>query len=170
MRRTLAVLGIVLIFMAGCGCRPDRSYRPVVRYSHPSKQALWKILESKLGKPYCYAAHGPDRFDCSGLVYYSYGTMNMRLPRSSRYQAAVGRSIPASQLRYGDLIFFDTHRHFRGRVNHVGIYVGRGRFVHASSSKKRVVVGSLYKPFYRKRIVVCKRVMRDTRKSTTPLY
>ena len=150
---------MLLILLSGCSCRPDRSYRPVVRYHHPSKAALSHMLAETKGDSYCYAAHGPNQFDCSGLVYYCYGSMNLWLPRRSSDQARVGATVPPSQLQYGDLVFFDTRRHYRGRVNHVGIYTGNGRFIHASSSKRGVISSSFYKPFYHNRIVVCKRVI-----------
>ncbi|SFV51986.1 Invasion associated protein p60 [hydrothermal vent metagenome] len=126
-----------------------------------------------MGDRYSYAGQGPNRFDCSGLVYYNYATMNMWLPRRAIDQSKVGKTVSVDNLIYGDLIFFDTHRHFRGRVNHVGIYVGNGLFTHASSAKRRVTTSSLKKRFYRSRIVVCKRLISRrgsiTPKSTKPL-
>jgi hypothetical protein len=141
------------------GCTSGKRYRPVVKYAHPSTTALQKILRGTYGDRYRYAGQGPHRFDCSGLVYYSYATMNLWLPRTARDQSRRGVKISVSQLRYGDLIFFDTHRPYRGRVNHVGIYIGGGRFLHASSSKRRVISTTLRNPFYRKRILVCRRLI-----------
>jgi len=159
---SVILLCATLLYLAGCGTAGKR-YKPVVRYASPSAKALQTILRGTYGDPYRYAGQGPNRFDCSGLVYYSYASMNLWLPRTARDQSRRGRTIPVSDLRYGDLIFFDTHRPYRGRVNHVGIYIGGGRFLHASSSKGRVVSGKLNSPFYRRRIIVCKRLMHDPR-------
>jgi len=160
----------VVILFSGCS---HRRYIPVVKYSHPSYSALKTTLRSTMGDRYSYAGQGPNRFDCSGLVYYNYATMNMWLPRRAIDQSKVGKTVSVDNLIYGDLIFFDTHRHFRGRVNHVGIYVGNGLFTHASSAKRRVTTSSLKKRFYRSRIVVCKRLISRrgsiTPKSTKPL-
>ncbi len=145
-----------MIFVVGCS---HARYKPVVKYSHPSHAALKTTLRSTHGDRYIYAAQGPNKFDCSGLVYYNYATMNLWLPRRAIDQSKVGKTVSVNELKYGDLIFFDTHRHFRGRVNHVGIYVGNGLFTHASSAKRRVTTSSLNKRFYRSRIVVCKRLM-----------
>ena len=154
----LLLLGVAtMLLLTSCG--PTKRYRPVVKYAHPSGGALQQILRGTYGDPYRYAGQGPNRFDCSGLVYYSYATMNLWLPRTARDQSRRGKTIPVGALQYGDLIFFDTRPRYRGKVNHVGIYIGGGRFLHASSTKRRVVSGSLRTPFWRKRIIVCKRLI-----------
>jgi len=152
------LLGIIaMLLLTSCG--PTKRYRPVVKYAYPSSGALQGILRTTYGDSYRYAGQGPDRFDCSGLVYYSFATMNLWLPRTAADQSRRGKTIPVEALKYGDLIFFDTRPRYRGKVNHVGIYIGGGRFLHASSSKRRVVSGSIRTPFWRKRIIVCKRLI-----------
>jgi len=150
-------LSLALLFLLS-GCGSTKRYRPVVKYAHPSDTALEKILRGTYGQRYRYAGQGPNRFDCSGLVYYSYATMNLWLPRKAIDQSRYGRAISARDLRFGDLIFFDTRKHSRGIVNHVGIYLSHGKFFHASSAKHRVIVSSLNKPYYRQRIVAYRRV------------
>ncbi|HHD72451.1 MAG TPA: NlpC/P60 family protein [Epsilonproteobacteria bacterium] len=150
-------LSLALLFILG-GCGSTKRYRPVVKYAHPSDTALEKILRGTYGKRYRYAGQGPNRFDCSGLVYYSYATMNLWLPRKAIDQSRYGRAISARDLRFGDLIFFDTRKHSRGIVSHVGIYLSHGKFFHASSAKRRVIVSSLHKPYYQQRIVAYRRV------------
>ena len=153
------LMAATLLLLSSCGS--VKRYRPVVKYSHPSGKALQNILRGTYGDRYRYAGQGPHRFDCSGLVYYSYATMNLWLPRTAFDQSRTGKTVSPNSLRYGDLIFFDTHRPYRGRVNHVGIYIGGGRFLHASSTRRRVVSASIYSPFYRRRIIVCKRLIRQ---------
>ncbi len=164
MKKIFLSMLLILLFFAACSSR--HRYVPVVKYAKPSSKALKIILHSTYGDRYVWAGQGPNRFDCSGLIYYSYATMNLWLPRRAIDQARAGKSISASQLRYGDLVFFDTRRRARAVVNHVGIYMGHGYFLHASSAKRRVVLSSLHKPFYARRVVAYKRVIPYYR--TTP--
>lgn len=89
------------------------------------------------GKPYVWAATGPDSFDCSGLMVFAYEAAGVSLPRSSASQATVGQAVDQSELRPGDLVFFGSP------VHHVGMYVGDGMMVHASTSGVPVKVDSL---------------------------
>lgn len=146
---------MLLFLLTSCS---TKRYIPVVKYSHPSTWALKKTLWGTYGDRYRYAGQGPNRFDCSGLVYYSFATMNLWLPRSASDQSKLGKTIPLHQLRYGDLIFFDTGKRYSGNINHVGIYVGNGKFIHASSSKRRVMTTTLSRSFYVNKIIVCKRM------------
>lgn len=157
MKKLFVSMILILLFFAACSSR--HRYVPVVKYAKPSSKALKIILHGTYGDRYVWAGQGPNRFDCSGLIYYSYATMNLWLPRRAIDQARAGKRISASQLRYGDLIFFDTRRRARSVVNHVGIYMGHGYFLHASSAKRRVVLSSLRKPFYARRVVAYRRVI-----------
>ena len=153
-------IALAILFSACSTSKYDYTlHKPVVRYAKPSKGALSVMLRESYGKRYRWAEEGPHSFDCSGLIYYTYGSMNVWLPRRAIEQSSYGRTVSMKHLRYGDLIFFDTKRHYRGKINHVGIYVGNNSFIHASSSKHRVVKTSLKKPYYRKRVVICKRVI-----------
>lgn len=87
-----------------------------------------RIALNQLGDPYQWAAEGPNAFDCSGLVYYSYLQIGITLPRSSRSQAASGVAVPRSAIQPGDLLFFYSP------VSHVGISVGGTQMVHAPQS------------------------------------
>jgi cell wall-associated NlpC family hydrolase len=99
-----------------------------------------EVAINQKGDPYRYGAEGPERFDCSGLVQYSYGRAGLRLPRTSRGQARHARRIRRRKMRPGDLMFFHTRR---GRVYHVAIFTGWSRahnrlMVHAPSPGTRV--------------------------------
>jgi LysM repeat protein len=114
--------------------------------------AVIRTAKKYLGRRYVWGAEGPSSFDCSGFTQYVMRkTKGVRLPRVSRKQAYYGKYVTRSQLRPGDLVFFDTSRRRRGYVNHVGIYIGNGKFIHASSARHRVVITSLNSPFYRAR-------------------
>lgn len=111
------------------------------------------IAEAKghLGKRYVWGANGPSRFDCSGFTSYVYKKMGIKIPRVSINQGKVGKKVRRNRLRKGDLVFFDTSRRRRGYINHVGIYIGDHKFIHASSSKRKVIISSLDKKFYKAR-------------------
>jgi len=87
----------------------------------------------------------------------TFGTMGIEIPRVSSAQFREGTPVKRSELKKGDLVFFDTGKHFTGRVNHVGIYIGNGKFIQASSAKKKVVITSLDKPFYKQRYLGARR-------------
>ncbi len=120
---------------------------------------LRRIAKTKLGKRYVWGAVGPRTFDCSGFTSYVYKKTGVNIPRTSREQSKYGKYIKRKSLKPGDLIFFDTSRRRKGIVNHVGIYLGNNKFIHASSAKKRVVVTSLGKPFYSSRYKWARRVV-----------
>ena len=107
------------------------------------------FAKTKLGSEYVWGANGPDKFDCSGYVKFVFeNTIGVELPRTSFLQSKVDSKLDYEDLEIGDLVFFDTAK--QGRVNHVGIYIGDGKFIHASSarSKKKVTISNLSK-FYK---------------------
>jgi len=114
--------------------------------------------KKQLGKRYVWGAEGPYAFDCSGFTSYVCKKSGVCLPRRSIDQSKVGKRVSRNNLKPGDLVFFDTSRRHRGYVNHVGIYLGNNKFIHASSAKKKVVIGSLERPFYKSRFKWGRRV------------
>ncbi len=120
------------------------------------------ILTAKnyLGTEYIWAANGPYAFDCSGFTKYVYKKNGITLPRYSGHQAKVGIKVSYNELEKGDLVFFDTEKKFNKKVNHVGIYMGDGKFIHASSAKKKVIITNFnQKTFYKKRFLWGERVI-----------
>ncbi|MGW4720302.1 C40 family peptidase [Nocardia sp. NPDC004260] len=91
---------------------------------------------SKVGSPYVYGAAGPDAFDCSGLVQWSYRQAGIELPRTSGAQLAAGSPVSLDDLRPGDLVSF-----YGG--GHSGLYAGDGNVVHASTSGQPVKVAPI---------------------------
>jgi cell wall-associated NlpC family hydrolase len=102
-----------------------------------ARASALKYALSKVGAPYRYGAAGPHAFDCSGLVYWSFKQAGISLPRSSRAQSRVGKPVSRDQLRPGDLVFFYKP------VSHVGIYIGDGKNVHASTRKSPVKISDM---------------------------
>jgi len=117
-----------------------------------------------LGKKYVWGATGPYNYDCSGFTQKIYRDAGINIPRVSREQARVGQYINYNNLRKGDMVFFDTKKRRTGRVSHVGIYLGSGNFIHASSSAKKVVIFNFNeKDFYKKRFLWGRRVIQNNR-------
>jgi len=109
---------------------------------------LIAIARGHLGKPYVYGKYGPDSFDCSGFVYGVHRQVRIALPRSSLNQSKIqGQKIAREDLQKGDLVFFDTSG--GGVVNHSGIYLGDGEFIHASSGKANGVTISSLEAWYK---------------------
>jgi cell wall-associated NlpC family hydrolase len=119
---------------------------------------LLKKAYSRMGQRYVYGAN-----DCSGFVMSVYRTQGVSLPHSSRAQSGLGRRVPKGELQPGDLVFFKTNR--GTRVNHVGIYTGGGKFIHASSGGGKVQVNSLSDGYYNKRFAGARRVLKASAKS-----
>jgi cell wall-associated NlpC family hydrolase len=92
---------------------------------------------AQIGDPYVWGAGGPNAFDCSGLTQYAYSAAGVALPHSSSMQSQMGMSVSRDQLQPGDLIFFYSP------VSHVGMYIGNGQMVHASTSGQPVKVASI---------------------------
>ena len=95
------------------------------------------FARAAIGKPYRYGAAGPNAFDCSGLVMSAFKKAGVRLPRTSAAQSRVGTAVRGDQLQPGDLLFFYTP------VSHVGIYLGGGKMVHASTSGQPVKISRI---------------------------
>jgi len=110
--------------------------------------------KSFLGTPYVWGATGPSTFDCSGFTQWVFRDAGVKIPRVSRDQAKVGEFVRYENLQRGDMVFFDTKKRRTGKVSHVGIYLGDGNFIHASSSGKKVVIFNFNKKnFYKKRFL-----------------
>ncbi len=120
--------------------------------SDERSEKITKLAKKKLGRRYVWGATGTkNTFDCSGFTKYVYEKNGISIPRTSIKQSKYGKYVPKNKLKKGDLVFFDTSKEQKGYVNHVGIYLGNGKFIHASSAKKKVVITSLNKAFYAKR-------------------
>jgi len=118
-----------------------------------------KLAKNKLGRRYVWGAVGQkNTFDCSGLTSYVCKKNGIKIPRRAIEQSKYGKYVSRKDLKPGDLIFFDTSKRHKGYVNHVGIYIGNNKFIHASSAKKKVVITSLNKNFYSKRFKGARRV------------
>ena len=109
---------------------------PVLGGSAAAQKAVDTAM-AQIGDPYVWGAAGPDAFDCSGLVQYAYAAAGISLPHSSRMQSTMGAPVSRDALQPGDLVFFYSP------VSHVGIYIGDGQMVHASTSGVPVKTASV---------------------------
>jgi len=175
MNKTISLLSISILSLGFTACKPphhpkDPNYniiKPKVKYN-PSKKNLEKMVKDLQGSPYVWAEEGPNNFDCSGFTYYMYGSMGIEIPRVAREQAKKGKLISVNELVYGDLIFFDTERRRRGRITHVGMYLGDGWFTHASTTDYEIIYSNINtSKYYRKRLRICRRYL--PQKSTVKL-
>ncbi len=115
-----------------------------------NRQKLIYLAKSKLGTPYRYGGMDERGFDCSGFVCYVYkNALNKKIPRRAKDQSKFVKILDISKLLEGDIVFFDTSG--KGEINHSGIYLGYGKFIHASSGKARsVTISDLTKGFYKR--------------------
>jgi cell wall-associated NlpC family hydrolase len=139
---------------------PDNRPRPKHRPSKRRKrkrtlgERAARIALRAVGVPYRWGGTSPSSgFDCSGLVYWAYGRLGVEVPHSSYALAAIGRRIGRPHLKRGDILVFSGY-------GHVGLYVGRGRMVHAPHSGTRVQVVRLGGSHYGSRLVTARRVTR----------
>ena len=112
----------------------------------PAVQAV-EYATGLIGTPYQWGGATPAGFDCSGLVYYTFHKAGLSVPRTSQAQYRAATPVPIDRAQPGDLVFFGQ----RGRISHVGIYLGDQQFVHAPDAGRYVTIGSLAEGYYRAR-------------------
>lgn len=124
----------------------------------PRRNELVLVALSQLGIPYLWGGNRPEAgFDCSGLVRYVYWqVMRVNLPRVTWDQARAARPIDLRDLRPADLVFFNT---LRREFSHVGLYLGRDRFVHAPATGGVVRVEPLSGDYWRERFNGARRIV-----------
>lgn len=156
-RAAVLSLAVAAAFMLQ-GCAAPRPYVP----STPtSTQAPLQVAPtatvgnevairaiSLLGSPYEWGGNGPTTFDCSGLVRFIHDQLGISTPRTAAEQFSAATPVKLDHLAPGDLLFF----RIKGRISHVAIYTGEGRFVHAPQTGRSVELRPLDDDFYRPRL------------------
>lgn len=137
----LALLGALLL--TGCSAKraarkqPQTPQQTVYVVPATDRQVSELVKEARrwIGTPYAYGGHSRKGTDCSGFIMEIFSKVfDIKLPRSSAMQAEYARPLKEDKIVPGDLVFFTTGKS-RSRINHVGLYIGDGRMIHASSSK-----------------------------------
>jgi len=127
---------LLALLLVGCASTPE----PL-----PPGDVLANFALTMQGTRYRFGGATRDGFDCSGLVFYAHRQVGLTVPRTSREQAEDAEKVKRRKLERGDLVFFKiASRH----VDHVGIYIGKNRFVHAPGEGKAVTIDSLDDEFY----------------------
>lgn len=129
---------------------------PVVQ--HSSNYISRSIIQTSMnyiGVPYVFGGTTPNGFDCSGYVRYVFSNAGIYLPRMADEQYAVGSSVSMNELTAGDLVFFST---YEAGPSHVGIYLGNGNFINASSSRG-VAIDSLNSSYWGSCYIGARRIM-----------
>lgn len=155
--------------------RPD-TYKELLSLEQQPDDLTFKVLSSAyscIGIPYRHGGTTPDGFDCSGFIRYVFRENGIRLGRSSRDQAQDGRPVLFSELKPGDLIFFSMHPRRRNsfHIDHVGLYVGNGRFIHASGNRRapEIRVEGLESNDYLPKIVEIRRILDEEQRLSSDL-
>ena len=139
-----------------------RDYKPALQASRgPADsrkgQQLASFARKFIGVPYVWAGRSPSGFDCSGFVWYVYNNFGIQLPRMADGQFETGAPVSRRDLVPGDLVFFST---YEPGPSHVGIYIGGGNFVHASSGADEVTITPMGKQYYVERYLGARRIIR----------
>ena len=145
-RATVAgVLALAALALAGCASHAHRTGPNTATGS-----AIAALAVSLVGTPYQFGGADAAGFDCSGLARYVHDRFGLAIPRTASEQQRAAHAVPLDELAPGDLLFF----HIRARgVDHVGVYTGAGRFVHAPRAGGAVTWGELSEGYYRARLV-----------------
>lgn len=156
-------LSLILLALAGCGTAP-KAPAPIpdvvddTALASPKGQEVAMYALMLLQTGYKFGGKNPEAgLDCSGMVTYVYRhAAGIPLTGNAASLARQGRGIARSELRSGDLVFFNT----LGRpFSHVGIYLGRGEFIHAPNSRGKVRVDKLTNPYYAKRFEIARTLL-----------
>ncbi|CAA0143167.1 C40 family peptidase [Tenacibaculum maritimum] len=159
MIKKIQLLFILLLTITSCS-----SSRSIVQVKQKeasiADKIVWTAVSYK-GVPYKYAGSNRKGMDCSGLIYTSFKSRNIDLPRTSRQMYEKGYLVRLKEVKRGDLLFFKTTNK-RGKVNHVGLVTSiknsEIRFIHSTSSKG-VIVSSLKESYWKKAFVKAKRLL-----------
>ncbi|MDD2720869.1 MAG: C40 family peptidase [Gallionella sp.] len=147
MKRFLALS--ILLLMSACSTTRHDTVSHTTTPSDESRMNSLAIYAMSLSDtPYRYGGADPENgFDCSGFVQFVFqNSVGMSLPRTSAEMSRVGIPMDISELRPGDLVFFNT-RH--SRFSHVGIFIGENRFVHSPKTGKAISIASLDDRYWR---------------------
>jgi cell wall-associated NlpC family hydrolase len=157
MKKFIFILLPALILFAACSgpvTKPSHDYRTRPLRKNDMKKLLDGAMQH-VGDPYRYGGISSKGWDCSGFVYGMFKRyLDISLPRDTKRLYSISKAVKPKNTRPGDLVFF---RIGTAKPSHVGIYMGRNRFIHASTSSG-VIVSGLYEDYYRKHFMGYRRI------------
>lgn len=127
----------------------------------PGGNKTVELAKQHLGKPYLWGGNGPNSFDCSGFVHYilkQQGFKGERMSANSQSNYAAWKLVDYKNMVAGDLMFFDTRKDGSVPIGHVGIYMGNGQMIHASSSAGKIVISQVTSGYYKEQFRRARRV------------
>lgn len=122
-----------------------------------SAASVVEFVRSQVGKAYVWGSVGPNAYDCSSLVMAAYKRIGISLPHYSVDQYGYGYAVSMNNLQPGDLLFYTTNG--TGNISHVGVYIGDGMMVHASSPSVGVIMTNIYQNWYQSRFIGARRLI-----------
>lgn len=153
MRPRAVFLAAVTVLVTACSTLPPRPVAapaaPIPAETDPGA-AVVRIAASLIGTRYQFGGADEAGFDCSGLALYVHERLGLRIPRTAAAQQQAALPVPLTQLAPGDLVFFSSGGQ---RVDHVGIYAGFGRFIHAPHAGVAVSYADLTSGYYASHLV-----------------
>lgn len=152
MKQALGVL-VLCAGLLGCTTTASAPPEPSARQLELHQRILQETL-AQLGRPYTYGGADSDGFDCSGLAHHVYADAGVLLPRTAAQQRAQGRAIPREALLPGDLLFYRIDG-----GDHVVVYIGDGRGVHAPRPGKTVTIAEVDRPWWEQRLHSARRLL-----------
>ncbi|MDA3793036.1 MAG: C40 family peptidase [Elusimicrobia bacterium] len=179
-KNNIAVFIIVLVILLTCqaakasgeklSLKPRQDYNyslsGVPRGGSVTHKRILKLIDKAigyLGTSYIYGgATVKIGLDCSGLVMAAFRAADINLPRTSQARKRIGSKVSLEDVRPGDLVFFYGRGFDSRRINHVGIYLGSGDFIHSSQSEGEVAIDNLESnSYYRKKIAEIRRIINE---------
>ena len=158
LRYTAAI--VLTLLLVACSSVPRESEPPPGDAGGPIARSAAQLV----GVPYHFGGADLQGFDCSGLAVYVYQSVGVEIPRTAREQQRAALPVALDSLSPGDLVFFRIRsRH----VNHVGIYVGGDRFIHAPRSGGTVSYGNISAGYYHKHFAGAVRFLNGEASSTS---
>lgn len=151
--RILFLVGISLLILSSCASNKKTADNSIDR--------LISTAKSYRGTPYRYGGTTRSGMDCSALIYQSFASIGIQMPRTSEAQSKLGKNVPEKKLQKGDLLFFATSKS-RKKVTHSGLVTevsGRGVYFIHSSTSLGVTEDNLNSTYWRKSFLFGKRIL-----------
>lgn len=134
--------------MTVVGAQTEKPFAAFSNSAQSIRDSVVQMAKAQLGRRYRTGGETPEKgFDCSGLVSYVMQALNLQLPRTAKQQAKEGLAVTkdTSRLLPGDLLTFGKTK--KSNISHIGIYVGDGRYIHASSVAGKVIESAIDRPY-----------------------